>query len=336
MYGNGEDGGGGDTPPVAGRDDVTLSQPTEFPSTGDDMNNNNAVNGLSTVKSDEDEESDPSEQGEMQKRDSIAPVHLVRPKGRSMKVTKAGRYTSDITMEEIQQHFHLPAYEAARRMGIGLTILKRLCRKFGLKRWPYQRKKFNPEEADAEMLLKKSQHNTNDFAIANSMSGGGTETNEFDTSHTTSKNNVAVRVGVQRQVPFNHRGVGDEETINVILAKLEGMRKSLLSKSQPSNGFVSRPQQPMPHVHQVCQGYGAFRPYSEHNAGLTTQQHPMYRNSTSMQRNAPILRPSGSFGGTSSHELVSSLLSHVRQERLANQSEAEVYEAILRAWDQMP
>jgi hypothetical protein len=209
-----------------------------------------------------------------------------------------------------------------------------------LKRWPYQRKKFNPEEADAEMLLMKAKQNNdqlNDIGIANSMSGG-TETNEFDTSHTTSKNNIVPRAGVQQQqqkqqeVPNQTRAGSDEETINMILAKLEGMRNSLLATSQPrNNGLIGQPQQSMLH-HQVQQGNGAFRPYSEHGAG--TQQ--FYGIDANMQRNAPILRPSGSFGGTSSRELVRSLLSRVRQQDIANQSQEDVYEAIIKAWDQMP
>lgn len=73
----------------------------------------------------------------------------------SRKRTKSGRYTSDITLEEMQGYFHLPAYEAARRMGIGLTILKRLCRKFGVQRWPYQRKRFS--DMKEEELLEQAQ-----------------------------------------------------------------------------------------------------------------------------------------------------------------------------------
>jgi len=327
--GDGMDGAGGDTRRVAGSDDVrdSIVQHTEhLPSAGDDIknNNNNGVNGLSEVKYEG--EKGWEEPDALRKRESIATVHLVRPKGRSMKVTKAGRYTSDITMEEIEQHFHLPAYEAARRMGIGLTILKRLCRKFGLKRWPYQRKKFNPEEADAEMLLMKAQQTNdqrNDFGIANSMSGG-TETNEFDTSHTTSKNNVMVRAAVQ-QAPNQSRAGSDEETINMILTKLEGMRTSLLATSQPrNNGCISQPQQAI--HHHVQSGNRGFRPYYEHGTGFTTQQH---------SNNTGILRPSGSYGGTSFRELITSLLSSVRPQDVANRSLEDVYEAIVKAWDQM-
>lgn len=41
--------------------------------------------------------------------------------------------------EEIEQYFHLPSEEACKQLRVGLTILKRLCRRFGIERWPYRR-----------------------------------------------------------------------------------------------------------------------------------------------------------------------------------------------------
>ena len=34
--------------------------------------------------------------------------------------------------------FHLPSNQACEVLGVGLTIFKRICRKFGLHRWPYR------------------------------------------------------------------------------------------------------------------------------------------------------------------------------------------------------
>eukprot|EP00887_Chlorella_sp_A99_P005847 scaffold1.g5847.t1 len=67
-------------------------------------------------------------------------VGLAAPlRARSRKKTKAGRYTSDITLEELSQYFHMSTEKACQHLGVGLTILKRLCRKFGLARWPYRK-----------------------------------------------------------------------------------------------------------------------------------------------------------------------------------------------------
>ena len=38
---------------------------------------------------------------------------------RSRKKTKAGRYTSDITYEEMEKYFHLPGEKAAKELGVG-------------------------------------------------------------------------------------------------------------------------------------------------------------------------------------------------------------------------
>lgn len=35
----------------------------------------------------------------------------------------------------------MPSEEAAKRLGVGLTVLKRICRKFGVPRWPFRKLK---------------------------------------------------------------------------------------------------------------------------------------------------------------------------------------------------
>lgn len=43
------------------------------------------------------------------------------------------------TFEVLQAHFLLPIKQAAEALGIGVTVLKRLCRLYNIRRWP-QRK----------------------------------------------------------------------------------------------------------------------------------------------------------------------------------------------------
>eukprot|EP00873_Tetraselmis_striata_P021315 jgi/Tetstr1/441579/TSEL_029807.t1 len=52
-----------------------------------------------------------------------------------------GRTSSEITKEELAQCFHMPSELACKRLGIGLTVLKRQCRKYGIKRWPFRKMK---------------------------------------------------------------------------------------------------------------------------------------------------------------------------------------------------
>ena len=51
------------------------------------------------------------------------------------------RSASEITQEELASCFHLPSEAACRKLGVGLTVLKRQCRKYGIKRWPFRKMK---------------------------------------------------------------------------------------------------------------------------------------------------------------------------------------------------
>ncbi|KAL4860214.1 ABC transporter I family member 19 [Chlorella vulgaris] len=52
-----------------------------------------------------------------------------------------GRYSHEITKEEIEQYYNMPCEEASKQLGIGLTILKRICRRLGIEKWPYRQLK---------------------------------------------------------------------------------------------------------------------------------------------------------------------------------------------------
>ncbi|KAL6768228.1 hypothetical protein ACKKBF_B38300 [Auxenochlorella protothecoides x Auxenochlorella symbiontica] len=66
---------------------------------------------------------------------------------RSRKRTRAGRFSSEITLKELEACYHLPAQVACGRLGVGLTILKRICRAHGVAAWPY-RKQYKYELGD--------------------------------------------------------------------------------------------------------------------------------------------------------------------------------------------
>ncbi|KAM3757878.1 hypothetical protein ACB098_01G000800 [Castanea mollissima] len=46
-----------------------------------------------------------------------------------------------LTLEEVGRHFHLPIEEASRRMKLCPTVLKKICRRYGIHRWPYRKVK---------------------------------------------------------------------------------------------------------------------------------------------------------------------------------------------------
>lgn len=43
-----------------------------------------------------------------------------------------------INKEDIEKVFHLPLLDAARELGMSGTLLKKICRKIGIRRWPYR------------------------------------------------------------------------------------------------------------------------------------------------------------------------------------------------------
>jgi len=44
-----------------------------------------------------------------------------------------------LTLDALKQCFHLPSDQACRKLGVGLTVLKRQCRLFHIPRWPYRK-----------------------------------------------------------------------------------------------------------------------------------------------------------------------------------------------------
>ena len=50
-----------------------------------------------------------------------------------------GRAATDISKEQLAAHFHLQSEAACQELKVGLTVLKRQCRKYKIGRWPYRK-----------------------------------------------------------------------------------------------------------------------------------------------------------------------------------------------------
>uniref|UniRef100_K3WKF4 RWP-RK domain-containing protein n=1 Tax=Globisporangium ultimum (strain ATCC 200006 / CBS 805.95 / DAOM BR144) TaxID=431595 RepID=K3WKF4_GLOUD len=48
------------------------------------------------------------------------------------------RMAADFELAELQQYYHLPLREAARRLGSCEAVIKRVCRRKQIQRWPYR------------------------------------------------------------------------------------------------------------------------------------------------------------------------------------------------------
>lgn len=47
--------------------------------------------------------------------------------------------TTTITFEQLTKYFHLPINDVAKELGICATMLKKICRKNGIPRWPHRK-----------------------------------------------------------------------------------------------------------------------------------------------------------------------------------------------------
>ena len=48
---------------------------------------------------------------------------------------------TEITLHELSQYFHMPITQASKELKVGLTVLKKRCREFGIPRWPHRKMK---------------------------------------------------------------------------------------------------------------------------------------------------------------------------------------------------
>jgi hypothetical protein len=48
---------------------------------------------------------------------------------------------TDITLNELSRFFHMPITQASKELKVGLTVLKKRCREFGIPRWPHRKMK---------------------------------------------------------------------------------------------------------------------------------------------------------------------------------------------------
>jgi hypothetical protein len=52
-------------------------------------------------------------------------------------------------MDDLRTVFHLPINDAAKKLGLCVTVLKQKCREFGIVRWPFRKVK------KIDMLIKQ-------------------------------------------------------------------------------------------------------------------------------------------------------------------------------------
>ncbi|KAI3722905.1 hypothetical protein L2E82_34094 [Cichorium intybus] len=78
--------------------------------------------------------------------------------------------TKDIAslgLEDLAKYFDLPIIEASKNLKVGLTVLKKKCREFGIPRWPHRKiKSLDGLISDLQEEVKRQQEEDNGAAMA--------------------------------------------------------------------------------------------------------------------------------------------------------------------------
>ncbi|OEL16340.1 hypothetical protein BAE44_0022641 [Dichanthelium oligosanthes] len=110
--------------------------------------------------SDEADSSEYDSDGDPQSDKELVPPVQKKPRANR-------KHIDSITLDEITQYFHIPIREASKTLQIGVSILKRKCRKYGIPRWPHRKIKsldslihdleyvLDDEQEDAQQELQK-------------------------------------------------------------------------------------------------------------------------------------------------------------------------------------
>ncbi|KAI7734669.1 hypothetical protein M8C21_009087 [Ambrosia artemisiifolia] len=78
--------------------------------------------------------------------------------------------TKDIAslgLEDLAKYFDLPIIEASKNLKVGLTVLKKKCREFGIPRWPHRKiKSLDGLISDLQEEVKRQQEDDEEAALA--------------------------------------------------------------------------------------------------------------------------------------------------------------------------
>ena len=59
--------------------------------------------------------------------------------GDKKKKRAATKHVATLGLEDLAKYFDLPIVEASKQLKVGLTVLKKKCRQFGIPRWPHRK-----------------------------------------------------------------------------------------------------------------------------------------------------------------------------------------------------
>ncbi|KAJ0975309.1 hypothetical protein J5N97_017274 [Dioscorea zingiberensis] len=76
----------------------------------------------------------------MDKRSSESKKEIAE-EAKERKVEGSAREEKALTFEDVSRYFYMPITQAAKKLNVGLTLLKKKCRELGIPRWPHRKMK---------------------------------------------------------------------------------------------------------------------------------------------------------------------------------------------------
>ncbi|CAN6984650.1 hypothetical protein BRARA_A00278 [Brassica rapa] len=82
---------------------------------------------------DSESESEESEDDQNEHSESDAKTEILK------KRRTPSQHVAGLCLEDLSKYFGVPIVEASRKLNVGLTVLKKKCREFGIPRWPHRK-----------------------------------------------------------------------------------------------------------------------------------------------------------------------------------------------------
>ncbi|XP_059439373.1 protein RKD5-like isoform X1 [Corylus avellana] len=108
-----------------------------------------------------------SELSEDQQKEPCSPGWKIAGIAESKKKRAASEDVARIALPDLAKYFDLPIVEASRNLKVGLTVLKKKCREFGIARWPHRKiKSLGSLIQDLQEEAKRQQQENEAAAMA--------------------------------------------------------------------------------------------------------------------------------------------------------------------------
>jgi len=141
--------------------------------------------------------------------------------------------SSRIKYDDLRRCFHLPLVEVAKRLGVCTTLLKKICRKFGVKKWPHRQiRKIDNCISNLQSAMKRNVDNESDVFFLEQIHALERMRNNVLRDPNGTRQFHSVRAFIKRKGDAN--GTRAPKQMNSILNKFYASHQSAKKSNQSS------------------------------------------------------------------------------------------------------